>query len=173
MKIHFALLKIQDDSLCHVPARFQHVFVDVGQKTYARHPILVDLHMSSDQRRRRHAGNEQVHDITNHLESLTVQSEFSFPVITNSVNKRQHLPPNNIGYNQNYHHNMSYYSGNNSSYLAKDKLAEQKVYESEQNQSLQVSDHPHVYQNTVQALSQSPTKPPSLLSNSIRRNSIR
>ena len=139
----------------------------------AVHPILVDLHLSSDQRRRRHAGNEFVHDLTTNLESLTVQSEFGFPSVLGTNNRRYHPIQSNMSHDQNHHHNMSYYSGHNNQCLEKDTLSKLKLYKCSENQSLEVSDHPHLYQNTIQTLYHPESQPVSHVFNTSRRNSIR
>ena len=132
------------------------------------HPILVDLHQSSDQRRRRHAGDENLQDITGNLESLTVQSEFGFPSNTGAHQKR-YLPLLNGGVkkkgNQLHNHNLSYY----------DNIYDYGLEQNEINkdQELEVSDHPHLYQNTVQVFQNHNIKSSPFLQNNSRRNSIR
>ena len=133
------------------------------------HPILVDLHLSSDQRRRRHAGNENIRDLASNLESLTVQSEFGFPSVMKNHSKRYLPNPTNRIMEEKHRHNFSYYDGFDGRLPQNIKLLSPK----HQVQDLEVSDHPHLYQNTLQAL-----KPPenhlnSLFINSSRRNSIR
>ena len=137
------------------------------------HPILVDLHACSDQRQRRHAGHDEMHSITNNLESLTVQSEFGFPTLVNTQSRRNHMLQSRMEHDQHHHHNMSYYNGQNSPYMHTDILPKDTVYNRNQDQSLEVSDHPHVYQNTGEILHEPENRPASLLSSSIRRNSIR
>ena len=134
------------------------------------HPILVDLHFSSDQRRRRHAGTDEVQDVTANLESLTVQSEFGFPsAMTNSVKRYLPLQSNN----KTHHHNLSYYDSFDRGELQNVKLSKQKQCEYNTNQDLEVSDHPHLYQNTLQALHHPEAHSTSFYLNSSRRNSVR
>ena len=134
------------------------------------HPILVDLHLSSDQRRRRHAGAENVPDLTTNLESLTVQSEFGFPSSTGGHHKR-YLPSLNIGSKkkgqQKQNHNLSYYDN------IYDYRQDGNKIQSSEDQELEVSDHPHLYQNTSQVFQHSDVNSSPFLSNSSRRNSIR
>ena len=132
------------------------------------HPILVDLHHSSDQRRRRHAGDENLQDITTNLESLTVQSEFGFPSVSGAHQKR-YLPILNGGVkkkgHQHQNHNLSYYD--NIYDHSRDDLKTNK------DQELEVSDHPHLYQNTQQVFQHHSVSSSPFLLNTSRRNSIR
>ena len=143
------------------------------------HPILFDLHASSDQRRRRHAGDDNVQDITTNLESLTVQSEFGFPSTTGNHHKR-YLPTLNSGKkksgHQQHNHNLSYYDNINEyhSFDAKKPSSEQKgEWAYNKDQELEVSDHPHLYQNTIQVFQQPGINSNPFLQNPSRRNSIR
>ena len=163
----------EDESPHEYAKDVKHDFKYILNQQHNAHPILLDLHASSDQRRRRHAGqevsnsgvNHEMQGLANNLESLTVQSEFGFPS-TMQFNGRHSM----MGLNQHHHYNMSYYHGHNSPYLVSDSLAKHKSYEG-QSQSLQVSDHPHVYQNTAQAMfgsSENHTKGLNMRRNSIR-----
>ena len=132
------------------------------------HPILVDLHHSSDQRRRRHAGDENLQDITTNLESLTVQSEFGFPSASGAHQKR-YLPILNGGVkkkgHQHQNHNLSYY----------DNIYDHSRddHKTNKDQELEVSDHPHLYQNTQQVFQQHSVSSSPFVLNTSRRNSIR
>jgi hypothetical protein len=141
---------------------------------YSAHPILVDLHLSSDQRRRRHAGNENIQDLTTNLESLTVQSEFGFPAVMTHHNKRCLPIHSSSRIGEKHHHNLSYYGSYGTKHLENsDKPAiPNHQWNCNKNQDLEVSDHPHVYQNTLQVLQHPDSHPISFLSNSSRRNSI-
>ena len=138
------------------------------------HPILVDLHLSSDQRRRRHAGDEEIKNVTSNLESLTVQSEFGFPSVMSSGHKR-YLPMSNMmGNDQKQHYNLSYYDSYDNRCSMGDNESKTQQYNFDSNQDLEVSDHPHLYQNTLQAL-QDHTGPSSnsLFIDRSKRNSVR
>ena len=138
------------------------------------HPILVDLHLSSDQRRRRHAGDEEIKNVTSNLESLTVQSEFGFPSVMSSGHKR-YLPMGNVmGNDQKQHYNLSYYDSYDNRCSLGDNESKTQQYNFDSNQDLEVSDHPHLYQNTLQVLQdhKGPTSN-SLFIDRSKRNSVR